>query len=54
MADEKYARRFGNVTASGDMDVTVNGQTVRASGNDIGNMAAVTFQSPQKERGCEP
>lgn len=42
MADEKYARRFGNVTASGDMDVTVNGQTVRASGNDIGNMAAVT------------
>lgn len=39
---KRYARRFGDTVASGEMDVTVNGQTVKASGKDLGNMAAVT------------
>ncbi|MDO5398132.1 MAG: hypothetical protein Q4G33_09380 [bacterium] len=41
--DEKgYSRRFGKTVTSGNGDIVLNGQTVKASGNDLGNMAEVT------------
>lgn len=41
--DEKgYSRRFGKTITSGKGDIVMNGQTVKASGNDLGNMAEVT------------
>ena len=41
--DEKgYSRKFGNTITSGTGDIVINGQTVKASGNDIGDMAEAT------------
>lgn len=41
--DEKgYSRKFGKTTTSGSGDIVINGQTVKASGNDIGDMAEAT------------
>lgn len=41
--DEKgYSRRFGKTITSGTGDIVINGQTVKASGNDIGDMAEAT------------
>ena len=43
-AEEKkgYSRRFGDTITTGSGDIVMNGQTVKAQGRDIGNMAAVT------------
>lgn len=37
-----YSRRFGDTITTGGGDIVMNGQTVKAQGKDIGNMAAVT------------
>lgn len=37
-----YSRRFGDTITTGGGDIVMNGQTVKAQGRDIGNMAAVT------------